>query len=68
MENTANPLVWVEMLCELVEQISRERLTNNLPDCVKVDIQYGGFYLECKSTGKHFHYYSLKTPFQLEQV
>ena len=48
--NTTNPLDWVEVFRDLVGQISRERIGNNLADCVQVDAQYGGFYLECKTS------------------
>ena len=66
--NTTNPLDWVEVFRDLVGQISRDRIGNNLPDCVQVDAQYGGFYLECKTPKRFIHYFSLKTSAQLERM
>ena len=34
--NTSNPLDWVEVFSDLVSRFSRDRLGNNLPDCIKV--------------------------------
>ena len=69
--NTIAPEDWVEEFKRLVSQqhgtcsrypASRERLAggNGLPDCVQAIAQYGGFYLECSTSKKYFHYRSLK--------
>ena len=60
VSNTTAPADWVGEFSELVAQISQERIAQyNYPDCVRANAQYGGVYLECKTSGKCFHYMSL---------
>ena len=47
-DNTTDPVDWIDRFTSLESEISVMRIGNHLPDNVKANVQYGGFYLESK--------------------